>query len=138
MIKIDRHTVIQILGSLMNKPELMSDVDRYIIEVGDFPNTLDKLIFSAINNLYNDGDGANKIKTVDIINYLNDNQIAKNLIEKENGETFIKDCEMNSEPANFNHYYNRLKKLNLLKDLEKTGRDITEFYCEDILNPNYV
>ena len=138
MIKIDRHTVIQILGSLMNKPELMSDVDRYIIEVGDFPNTLDKLIFSAINNLYNDGDGANKIKTVDIINYLNDNQVAKNLIEKENGETFIKDCEMNSEPANFNHYYNRLKKLNLLKDLEKTGRDITEFYCEDILNPNYV
>lgn len=138
MIKIDRHTVIQVLGSLMANPDILSEVDRYTIEVGDFPNTLDKLIFSAINNLYNNGDGAKIIKSVDVINYLNTNQVAKQLIEKENGEIFIQDCETNGEPANFNYYYNKLKKLNFLKDIQKTGRDISEFYCEDVLNPRYM
>lgn len=138
MIKIDRHTVIQVLGGLMNNPDILSEVDRYSIEVGDFPNTLDRLIFSAINNLYNNGDGAKIIKTVDVINYLNTNEVARKLIEKENGEVFIQDCENNSEIANFNYYYIRLKKLNFLKDIQKSGRDIGDFYCEDILNPDYM
>lgn len=138
MIKIDRHTIIQILGSLMATPDILSETDRYLIEVGDFPNTLDRLIFSAINNLYNNGDGAKIIKSVDVINYLNTNQVAQQLIEKENGEIFIQDCENNGEPENFNYYYNKLKKLNFLKDIQKSGRDISDFYCEDILNPNYM
>lgn len=137
MIKVDRHTVIQVLGGLMNNPDLLSDVDRYTIEVTDFPNTLDRFIFTAINNLYNDGDGAKTIKTVDIINYLERNEVARTLLEKENGEAFIQDCENNSEVSNFNYYYNHLKKLNFLKDIQKSGRNIDQFYCEDVLNPHY-
>lgn len=122
----------------MSDPNILSNTDKYLIEVGDFPNTLDKLIFSAINNLYNNGDGAKVIKTVDILSYLSMNEVAQKLIEKENGELFIQDCENNSEVANFDVYYNRLKKLNFLKDIQKTGRDTSEFYCEDVLDPRYM
>lgn len=138
MIKIDRHTVIQILGGLMNRPDFLNDVDKYRFELSDFPTSLDKFIFSAINNLYNNGDGASNIRSIDIINYLKGNALAAELMEKENGEVYLQDCETAGEPANFNYYYNKFKKLNFLKDLQKnSGRDISDIYCEDILNPNY-
>ena len=83
MIQVDRHTVIQILGSLMAQPSLLNDTDKYLLEKDDFPQTMDKYIFSAIYNLYTQG--AEAIRTVDIVNYLDTNSKAKNLIEKENG-----------------------------------------------------
>lgn len=137
MIKIDRHTVIQVLGGLMHQPSLLSNLDEFVFEVNDFPNTLDKYVFSAINNLYNSGDGARVIRTIDIIKYLESNEAAKVLIEKENGEGFLQDCENNCEPANFSYYYERLKKLNFVRDLQKTGRNTNEIYCEDITDPRY-
>lgn len=137
MIKPDRHTIIQVLGSLMNKPELLNDTDKYRLEVSDFYLTLDKSIFAAINNLYNMGDGATVIRAVDVINYLKNNATAKVLLEKENGEVYLQDCETESEPANFNYYYNNLKKINFLRDIQATGHSIEKFYCDDILNPNY-
>lgn len=137
MVKVDRHTVLQILGGLMNKPDFLNDVDKYRIEITDFPTSLDKFIYSAINNLYNQGNGARNIRSIDIINYLKENQLAATLLEKENGETYIQDCETAGDPSNFNYYYQRLKKLNFLRDIQSTGRNIEKFYCEDILNPDY-
>lgn len=119
----------------MNKPELLTDIDKYRFDFGDFPTTMDKFIFTAINNLYNDGDGATHIRAIDIINYLKSNASAKGTLEKENGEVYLQDCEVAGEPANFNYYYQRLKKLNLLKDIESTGRDVEMFYCDNPLNP---
>lgn len=135
MIQVDRHTVIQILGSLMAQPSLLNDTDKYLLEKDDFPQTMDKYIFSAIYNLYTQG--AEVIRTVDIVNYLDTNSKAKNLIEKENGISFLQDCENECEPKNFSYYYNNLKKLNLLKDLQRTGRDVSNIYCEDVLSPDY-
>lgn len=137
MIKIDRHTVLQVLGGLMNKPEFLNDTDKYRLELSDFPTSLDKYIYSAISNLYNEGEGANNIRSIDIINYLKGNDLAKNQLERENGEIYIQDCETAGEPQNFNYYYQRLKKLNLLRDIQSTGKSVEHIYTEDILNPNY-
>ena len=68
VIQVDRNTIIQILGSLMCRPELLSDIDKYQLEPTDFPQHMDKLIFSAIYNLY--AGGAEKIRTIDIDSYL--------------------------------------------------------------------
>lgn len=121
----------------MNHPEFLNDIDKYRFELSDFPTSLDKFIFSAINNLYNSGDGANNIRSVDVINYLKNNVSAASLLEKENGETFLQDCETAGDPANFKYYYHKLKKLNFVRDLQKSGRPMDEIYCEDILNPKY-
>ena len=136
MIQIDRHTIIQVLGGLMNHPDLLNETDKYNLAPEDFPNSLDKYGFSAIYNLY--ADGANKIHAVDVISLLQENLVAKNLIEKENGVTFFQDCEVNSDEGNFNFYYNRLKKLNLLREIQLTGRDTNNIFCENPLDDNYV
>lgn len=136
MIKIDRHTIIQILGGLMSHPDFLNETDKYNLTPEDFPNSLDKYGFSAIYNLY--ADGAEKIHAVDIVNLLQDNLVAKNLIEKENGIAFFQDCEINSDENNFNFYYNRLKKLNLLREIQLTGRNTNSIYCENPLDDDYL
>lgn len=121
----------------MNRPEYLNDVDKYRFELSDFPTSLDKFIFSAINNLYNSGEGANNIRCIDVVCYLKSNASAAALLEKENGEAFLQDCETVGEPENFGYYYKKFKKLNFVKDLQKSGRDVSNIYCEDILNPRY-
>ena len=119
----------------MCRPELLSDVDKYQLEPTDFSQQLDKMIFSAIYNLF--AGGAERIHTIDVDTYLQTNEVAKSLLEKNNGLAFIQDCEDLADPANFQLYYNKLKKINLLRDLQKNGRDISPFYCEDPLNEKY-
>ena len=92
IIQIDRHTIVQVLGGLMNKPDLLNETDKYFLEPSDFTKQLDRFIFSAIYNLY--VNGAEKIHAVDIDNYLKDNVLARQLMEQENGKSFLQDCEI--------------------------------------------
>lgn len=135
MVTIDRQTVMQIFGSLMNRPSILSEVDRYQFDPQEFPQQLDKFIFSAIYNLY--AGGAQNIHTIDVDNYLQSNELAKKLMERDNGIAFLQDCETYSEEGNFPYYYGRFKKLILLRELEKRGRSVNQFYSEDPLDPDH-
>lgn len=135
MACVDRKTIIQILGDIMARPDLLSDTDKYQLTPADFSQQLDKFIFSAIYNLYIGG--AEKIHATDIDAYLSDNELAKNLIEKENGIQFLIDCESYCEPQNFSYYYRKLKKINLIRELQKNGYDTSEFYSENSLDENH-
>lgn len=135
MIQIDRHTIMQVLGGLMSRPDLLNDVDKYRLEPGDFPTQLDKFAFSAIYNLY--VNGAEIIHVADIDNALSENAYAKDILEKNNGLQFLQDCEIYGDERNFNYYYNKLKKLNLVRDLQKDGYPVNKFYCEDPMDPDY-
>lgn len=100
----------------------------------DFSNRFEKYIFLAIKGLYEDG--ASAITPIDISNYLESNATAKKLFEASNGVEYIQDVIEFSQVENFNYYYQKLKKLNLLNDLKKQGINTDEFYCEDLTNPN--
>ena len=113
MIQVDRHTIIQIFGSLMQQPDLLNNIDKYCLDITDFSEPLDKYIFSAIYNLY--VNGAERIHSADIDNYLQTNSYAKDLIENENGLSFLQDSENESNIANFDFYYSNLKKINLVR-----------------------
>lgn len=135
MIQADRHTIIQILGGLMNKPSILNDVDKYNLETIDFPLQLDKYIFATIYNLY--VGGAERIHAIDVLNELNNNAAAKVLVEKENGQIFLQDCEANAEADNFSFYYNKLKRINLVRDLKKDGYDVSDIYSENTFDDDY-
>lgn len=135
MIAADRHTIIQVLGGLMNRPDFLNDVDKYCLEPSDFSTQLDRYIFSAIYNLYIGG--AETIHVADIDNYLNEKTFAKDLFEKNNGLQFLQDCEVYGEAKNFNYYYHKLKKINLVRDLQKEGYPTQKIYCEDPLDEQF-
>ena len=48
----DKSVLQQIIGSLMQKPQLLSEVDKYNLTIADFSTRFEKYIFSAIMNLY--------------------------------------------------------------------------------------
>ena len=130
---VDKNSIIQIFGSLMKKPNLLSESDKYQLTLDDFYYKFDKYIFAAIENLYRGG--ANRIQPIDVENYLQTNGAASIIFKKNNGIEYLQDAEYLSELQNFDFYYKRLKKINLLTKLQEGGFDISEFYIEDLTNP---
>ena len=119
----------------MSNTEFFANSDKYKLGLKDFSKTLDRYVFSAIYNLYLNE--AREIHSIDIDNYLKSNPAAAALFKKENGLQFVQDCEVYSDSSNFDYYYSKLKKLNLLRDLEKEGYDVSDFICEDPLDDKY-
>lgn len=117
----------------MQRPQLLSETDRYNLSLDDFYYKFDKYIFAAIENLYRGG--AKKIQPIDIENYLQTNGAASVIFKQNNGIEYLQDAEYLSEPDNFEFYYTRLKKINLLNQLKNDGFDISAFYIEDLTNP---
>lgn len=130
----DKNTIIQIFGSLMKTPKLLSQVDKYSITPSDFETRFEKFIFVAIDNLYRNG--AEKINPVDVSNFLETNASGKVIFEQNNGIEYLQDCEFLSDENNFQYYYTKLKKFNLLRDLQKMGIDTSDFYVEDLTRPH--
>ena len=129
----DKNSILQIFGCLMKRPQFLSETDKYQLDLDDFYFRIDKYIFAAIENLYRGG--ANKIQPIDVENYLQTNDSAAIIFKQNNGIEYLQDAEYLSEPENFEYYYNRLKKINLLSKLSNEGFDISSFYIEDLTNP---
>ena len=123
---IDKRDTQQILGCLMKRPQLLSEIDKYSFILTDFPSRFERSIFMAINGLYRNG--ATKIQPIDIENFIEPDQVSAKLFKDKNGIEYLQDIIELSEVENFDFYYNRFKMFNLLKDLKKQGFDTSEFY----------
>ena len=130
---IDKNSVIQIFGSLMKHTQYLSETDKYLLTLDDFNTRFDKYIFAAIDSLYRNG--AMRIQPIDVENYLQSNGAAAALFKKNNGIEYLQDADFLSEEKNFTFYYKRLKKVNLLNQLQKQGINTEQFYIEDLTKP---
>ena len=76
--------------------------------------------------------GTQNIGIVDIENFLSSDLSAKKVFENNNGIEYLQDIDDFVDKDNFDYYYNKLKKINLLRDLQRQGINISQFYCEDL------
>lgn len=129
----DKSSIQQIFGDLMQKPQLLSEVDKYSLTITDFTSRFERYVFSAICGLYNQG--VTHIEPIDVANFLEADAVAYKEFTNRNGIEYLQDVMAYSSVENFGYYYNRLKKINLLRDLKKDGFDISPFYEEDLTNP---
>lgn len=126
----DKNVLRQVIGGLMQRPHLLSEVDKYSLTVSDFSSRFEKYIFSAITNLY--CKGATNIQPIDVANYLESDVTASKTFEINHGVEYLQDAVEFSSWENFPYYYEKLKKLNLIRDLKKQGFDTSAFYCDDL------
>lgn len=131
---IDKSVIQQVLGGLMKRPQYLSEVDKYSLTIADFSNRFERYIFTAILGLYRQG--AINISPIDISNFLEIDTAAKTNFDNNNGVEYLQDITDFTNEENFPYYYNKLKKLNLLRDLKKQGFDISDFYVEDLVSNN--
>ena len=130
----DKSAVLQVFGSLMKHPQFLSQSDKYQLTPNDFETRFEKYIYIAIDSLYRSG--VTVINPIDVENYLNTNEVAKNIFSKTNGIEYLQDAVALSDENSFPYYYKKLKKFNLLTSLKKQGVNTDEFYIENLVNPN--
>ena len=132
MVTVDKNTILQVFGSLMQNPLLLSEVDRYRLTPEDFSSPFEKYIFAAINNLYIKG--VKKITIMDVDNYLIAHEGAYHIFQSNNGIEYLTDAEELAVAENFDYYYTRLKKFNAIRDLQLSGFNTEKIYPESLID----
>ena len=125
----DEVSAFNVLGNLMNNPSLLDEKDKYNFMVEDFYGQFYGIIFAAINNLF--ADGSNSITVLDIENYLSARPGLYNVYTKNQGTNYLVKALENSNRATFDYYFNRLRKMTILREFNKIGANVNKFYDPD-------
>lgn len=127
----DSASTLYVLGALLQQPILLQE-SRYLLSEVDFTG-LDKIIFSSIFNL--NANGAVKILPNDIDLYLTQFPVQYDAYKKESGleycQSLFKLGEQDIQLTQFDYYYERIKKFTILRDFERNGINIKQFYDPD-------
>ena len=126
---LDKRSIMQVLGCLKNNPNLLTRTDKYEFNEDDFAEDFYVLIFGVLQNLK--AQGLKNIDLLDIDNYLSSRPGAKKLYEDNKGAEYISEISKISDISKFDYYYQRLKKMTLLRMYAEYGVDINWLY-----NPN--
>ena len=96
---VDKNCNRQILGSLMQHPQFLSETDKYNLTIDDFTTPLEKYVFMAISGLYSNG--AKAVNVIDVENFLETCPVAKNVFTKQKGIEYLQDSIDFSSIDNF-------------------------------------
>lgn len=131
MVKFyDVPAVMQVIGGVYLNPALLSYSDKYYFNENDFAGEeFHKILFGTIYNLFNLG--VEKIKISTIENFLEQRPKAYAVYKLNRGAEYLKKLEENTQLEAFDYYYNRVKKMTLLRGYSSLGLDLTWLYDED-------
>ena len=127
----DKRAILVVLGSLIKSPILF---DSCSLEQADFNiEPFYEIIFSAIYNLWTTG--VNVIDCFAIDSFLSNYPTQYKIFSNNNGLEYIVQATELAETENFEYYYNRLKKIGLLRFWESEGVDTSSIYNPDVIEP---
>ena len=125
---VDKAAYFQVLGSLMNNVELLSDINRPLTKRDFNTEPLYEILFVSINNLYLSG--VKVIEELVLDQYIT---AKKDWVEyyKDNGLDYVADCRSMAELENYDYWYHRLRKFSLLRYYEERNIDTRFIYDAD-------
>lgn len=126
---VDTNAIIQVIGCIYNAPYLLDQEDKYSISEEDFPDSFHKVLFGTIYRLYELG--AHEINLLSIEDYLKGRPKSEAIFRQRKGEEWILKASENSTLSTFDYYYNRLKKMTLLRLYNDIGVDVSDIYDPD-------
>lgn len=126
---VDLTAIMQVIGCVFNNPSILSHDDKYKIYEEDFPDNFHKIIFGSIYKLYESG--SDKITLNNIIDYLAGRPKSASIFNKQKGDEWLLKIAANANESTFDYYYNRLKKMTLLRAYDSYGIDVSDIYDPD-------
>jgi replicative DNA helicase len=126
---IDTPSIVQVIGCVFKSPQLLDYTDKYTITEDDFQDDFHKIVFGTIYKLHELG--AEKITLNSIADYLSSRPKSEAIFIKQKGEEWLLKAEENANTSSFDYYYNRMKKMTLLRAFEKYGIDVKDIYDPD-------
>ena len=126
---VDTPSIVQVIGCVCKMPQLLDYSDKYVLTEDDFPEQFHKIVFGTIFKLHELG--AEKISMNSILDYLSARPKSEALFIKQKGEEWIIKAVENAQTASFDYYYNRIKKMTLLRAFDNYGIDVSDIYDPD-------
>lgn len=128
---VDTAAIIQVIGCVYNNVQILDFADKYMITENDFADQFHKIIFGSIFKLHELG--ANTITVNSIVDFLSSRPKFEEIFKREHGEEWLLKASECATPTAFDYYYNRLKKMSLLRAYDAHGVDVSDIYDPDIL-----
>lgn len=125
----DSSAAIQVIGCVLNNPNLLEDTGQYTFREEDFCNDLHRVIFGAVSMLK--FMGAEKLNTKAVEDYLRNKEKSYAIYKVNNGAEWMHKAFIEADVMNFDYYYNRLKKMTLLRTYDDIGFDVSWIYDPD-------
>ena len=107
----------------MADPTLLDSDTAYFYTESDFVSEFHKVIFGAIYNLRLMGAENINVKAIDA--YLSDRPESYAIFKQGNGQKWLVEVQENVDLNNFDYYYNRVKKMTLLRGYIEIGLDVS-------------
>lgn len=126
---VDTMAIMQVIGCIYRFPYLLEQSDKYFFHEEDFTEKLHRTIFGTIYNLK--ALGANKINMIDIENYLSERPSRFAEFKAGKGEDYLTKVYDIADVQKFDYYYNRMKKMTLLRSYDNFGLDVKWLYDPD-------
>ena len=126
---VDTSSIVQVIGCVYKIPQLLDYVDKYTITEEDFPDQFHKIVFGSIYKLHELG--SERITISNILDYLASRPKSEAIFIKQKGEEWLNKALENAQPSSFDYYYNRMKKMTLLRAFDSYGIDVSDIYDPD-------
>ena len=126
---IDTPSIVQVIGCVFKTPQLLDYSDKYTLTEEDFPDQFHKIVFGTIFKLHELG--SERITVNNVLDYLSSRPKSEAIFIKQKGEEWLLKAAENAETSAFDYYYNRVKKMTLLRAFDSYGIDVSDIYDPD-------
>jgi len=124
---------MQVIGSCVLSPSLLDpNNSKYFFDPDDFIIESHRVIFCAIYELVNGG--AKHLNLHDIDSWFSNKPVEQGIYVRAKGAELIKDMMDNADISNFDIYYNRVKKMTILRVYQAKGIDVSWIYDPSLKN----
>ena len=122
---VDIPAIMQVIGGVYLNNSFL-DNETYFFTEEDFTEQFHRILFEAIFNLHTLG--VKKIDLVSIEDYLEQRPKKKAVFLAHRGDEYLQKLMDNTQIAAFDYYYNRMKKMTLLRMYQGIGMDLSWLY----------
>ena len=126
---VDIPSIMQVIGNIYNHPQLLDFTDKYSITDEDFPDEFHRIAFGAIYKIYELG--SKKITLENIADFLSSRPKAEAIFKNYKGNEWLQKVSEAAISNAFDYYYNRMKKMTLLRAYDNYGIDVSDIYDPD-------
>lgn len=125
---VDIPSTMQVIGNIFQNPKLLEN-DNYTFVEEDFVEDFHKILFGSIYNLYQLGAKEININTIE--DYLSQKPKSLAVYKNNKGKEYLIELKKICQLSTFDYYYQRMKKMTLLRMYDNIGLDLSWLYDID-------
>lgn len=125
---VDVSAILQVIGNIYNNNDLLDD-ESYTFHEEDFVEDFHKVLFGSIYNLHVLGSVHISLSAIE--DYLQNRPKQYGIYKANNGSEYLKKVSAMVQLSTFDYYYQRMKKMTLLRMYDSIGVDVSWIYDTD-------